>query len=87
MDTDSTTPKYEGSAINVGFQRFPTGLVKKLKVRICIMGKYQTDVDPFECYAPVESWTTVWPMHMLSVLLGLESVQVDYTSAFCQASV
>ena len=68
-------------------KRFPTGLVKKLKARICVMGNRQTDVDPFECYAPVVSWSTVRSMLMLSVLLGLESVQVDYTSAFCQASV
>ena len=68
-------------------KRFPTGLVKKLKARICVMGNRQTDVDPFECYAPVVSWATVRSMLILSVLLGLESVQVDYTSAFCQAKV
>ena len=68
-------------------KRFPTGLVKKLKARICVMGNRQTDVDPFECYAPVVAWSTLRTMLILSVLLGLESVQVDYTSAFCQAQV
>ena len=68
-------------------KHFPTGLVKKLKARICVMGNCQIDVDPFECYVPVVSWATVRSMLILSVLLGLESVQVDCTSAFCQAKV
>ena len=68
-------------------KRFPTGLVKKLKARICVMENRQTDIDPFECYAPVVFWAKVRSMLILSVLLGLESVQVDYMSAFCQAKV
>ena len=68
-------------------KRFPTGLVRKLKARICVMGNRQTDVDPFECYAPVVAWSTVRTMLILSVILNLHTVQVDYTSAFCQAPV
>ena len=68
-------------------KRFPTGLVRKLKARICVMGNRQIDVDPFECYAPVVAWSTVRTMLILSVILNLQTVQVDYTSAFCQAPV
>ncbi len=68
-------------------KRFPSGLVKKLKARICVMGNRQDDVDPFECYAPVVAWTTVRLMLILSIILEWKSVQVDYTSAFCQAKI
>ncbi len=68
-------------------KRYPVGLIRKLKSRICVMGNRQTDVDPFECYAPVVAWSTVHTMLILSVILNLHSVQVDYTSAFCQAKV
>ena len=68
-------------------KRFPTGLVRKLKARICVMGNRQVDVDPFECFAPVVAWSTVRMMLLLSVILNLHTVQVDYTSAFCQAPV
>ena len=68
-------------------KRFPSGLVKKLKARICVMGNKQVDIDPFECYAPVVSWSTVRLMLILSIILGWKSIQVDYTSAFCQAKI
>ena len=68
-------------------KRFPTGLVRALKARFCVMGNRQTDIDPFECFAPVVSWTTVRLLLILSILLNLKSIQVDYTSAFCQAKI
>ena len=68
-------------------KRFPSGLVKNLKFRICVMGNKQVDVDPFECYAPVVSWMTVRLMLILSIILDWKSVQVDYASAFCQAPI
>ena len=67
--------------------RFPSGLVKKLKARICVMGNQQVGVDLFECYASVVSWTTMRLMLILSIILGWKLIHVDYTSAFCQAKI
>jgi hypothetical protein len=67
-------------------KRFPSGLVRKLKARFCVRGDMQKEgVDVFETFAPVVSWTTIWLLLILSVILDLETTQVDYTSAFCQA--
>ena len=67
-------------------KRYPTGLVRKLKARFCVRGDLQKDgVDVFETYAPVVSWMTIRLLLILSVVLELETVQVDYTAAFCQA--
>lgn len=39
---------------------FPSGQVRKLKARFCCQGDQQIkDVDYFETFAPVVSWTTV----------------------------
>jgi len=39
-------------------------------------------IDIFDTFAPVLNWTTVRLMLILSVILGLETKQVDYTPAF-----
>jgi len=44
-------------------------------------------VDFFETYAPVVAWSTVHLLMVLSVVLGLWSVQVDYTNTFIQAPI
>ena len=67
-------------------KRFPSGLVRKLKARLCARGDMQKQgIDYFESFAPVVSWTTVRTLLILSVMLGLQSSQVDYVAAFCQA--
>ena len=67
-------------------KRYPTGLVRKLKARLCVRGDLQKEgIDVFETYAPVVSWTTIRLLLILSVILELDTVQVDYTAAFCQA--
>jgi hypothetical protein len=67
-------------------KRFPSGLVRKLKARFCVRGDMQREgVDVFETFAPVVAWTTIRLLLILSVILDLETTQVDYTSAFCQA--
>lgn len=69
-------------------KRYPTGLVRKLKARFCARGDRQIEnVDYFETFAPVVSWTTVRLLLMLSVQLGLASKQVDYTAAFVHADI
>lgn len=71
-------------------KRYPDGLVQKLKARIWVRGDQQPDMskeyeDPF--YAPVVSWSTVRLLLILSVILNLHKVQIDFTLAFTQASV
>jgi len=69
-------------------KRFPDGSVRKLKARMCARGDQQIkDVDYFDTYAPVVSWTTVRTLLTMSCVLGLETKQVDYTLAFCQAKL
>ena len=41
-------------------------------------------MDVFETYTPVVSWITVRLLLVLSIVLGLETQQVDYTNVFCQ---
>eukprot|EP00957_Ditylum_brightwellii_P071661 5447906-Ditylum_brightwellii.AAC.1 len=45
------------------------------------------DVDYFETFSPVVSWSTVMMVVTLAVNLGLKSKQVDYTNAFVQAGL
>jgi hypothetical protein len=64
-------------------KRYPSGLVKKLKARLCVRGDKQIEnVDYFSMYASVVSWTTVRLLLILSILLGLSTRQVNYTAAF-----
>jgi Reverse transcriptase (RNA-dependent DNA polymerase) len=44
-------------------------------------------IDYFDTYAPIVSWTTVPLLLVLSVVLGLYMVQVDYTLAFVQVDI
>ena len=44
-------------------------------------------MDYFDTYAPVVNWTTVRLLLILSIIMDLESVQVDYTAAFVHAPI
>jgi len=69
-------------------KRFPDGSMRKLKARFCARGYEQTEgVDFTETFAPVVNWTTVRFLLMMSILLGLETRQVDYVAAFVQADI
>ena len=69
-------------------KRFPSGVIRKLKARFCARGDQQIqDVDYFETFAPVVSWTTVRLLLILSVQLQLATRQVDYTAAFVHADI
>jgi hypothetical protein len=82
----SQAPKVILSTWAFKIKRFPSGLVRKLKGRFCVRGDMQKEgIDVFETFAPVVSWTTIRLLLILSVILKLETTQVDYTSAFCQA--
>ena len=66
-------------------KRFPDGAVKKLKARLCVRGDLQETDDAFDTYSPVVQWSTVRLLLILSIILKLETKQVDFTLAFVQA--
>ena len=67
-------------------ERYPDGILKKFKARFCVRGDQRVEgVDVFETFAPVVAWITVRILLILSMILNLETQQVDYTNAFCQA--
>jgi hypothetical protein len=69
-------------------KRYPDGSLRKLKARFCARGFEQIEgVDYTETFAPVVNWTTVRFLLMMSILLGLETKQVDYVAAFVQADI
>ena len=69
-------------------KRFPDGSVKKLKARLCARGFEQVEGrDYFETFSPVVQWLTVRLILIMTILLGLENQQIDYTAAFVQAPI
>jgi hypothetical protein len=53
-----------------------------LKARFCALGFEQIEgIDFDETFAPVVNWITVRFLLMMSILLGLETKQVDYVAA------
>ena len=69
-------------------KRFPDGRLRKCKARFCVRGDKQVEgVDYFETYAPVVQWSTVRCLLVMSIVLGLETRQIDYSNAFCQAEI
>jgi hypothetical protein len=69
-------------------KRNPDGTIKKLKARFCARGYQQLEVvDYFETYAPVVNWQTIRIMLILSILLDLQTVQLDYTADFLHADI
>ena len=69
-------------------KRHPDGSVRKLKARFCARGGRQIEgVGFFETSAPAINWQTVRLMLILSLILGLETQQVDHTAAFVHAPI
>ena len=67
-------------------KQYPEGTLCKLKARFFVRGFQQIKgIDYFETYAPVVSWMTVRLIFAISLILNLESIQVDYTASFVQA--
>jgi hypothetical protein len=69
-------------------KRYPDGAIRKLKARYCARGFEQVEgVDYFETFAPVVMWLTVRLLLIMSILLELETTQIDYTAAFVHAPI
>lgn len=69
-------------------KRRPSGEAYKLKSRFCVKGCFQQhNIDYFDTNSPVVSWTTVRLMLILSVILKLESKQIDYRAAFVHSDI
>lgn len=70
------------------WKRYPDGSIHKLKARFCVHRDQQIEgVDFFNTYAPVEAWSTVQLLLILSVIMGLAMKQVNYKLAFIQADI
>ena len=69
-------------------KRYPDGRVRKLKGRYCARGFEQVEgVDYFETFSPVVMWSTVRLLLIMSILLNLDTTQIDYTAAFVHAPI
>ena len=69
-------------------KRNPDLVIKKFKARFCARGDMQIEgVDYFETFAPVVNWHTIRMLLVMSIILPLVSMQVDYTAAFVTAPV
>ena len=69
-------------------KRYPGGAIRKLKARYCARGfEQQFGVDYFETFAPVVMWLTVRLLLIMSILMQLETKQIDYTAAFVHADI
>ena len=69
-------------------KRYPNGSVRKLKARYCARGfEQQQGIDYFETFAPVVMWLTVRLLLIMSLLLDLQTKQIDYTAAFVHAPI
>jgi len=69
-------------------KRYPDGNIRKFKARFCCRGDQQVfGIDYVDTFAPVVSWTKVRILLILSVILGLDTKQVDYTCAFLHAPI
>lgn len=66
-------------------KRYPSGLLRKIKARFCCRGDQQVDVDPFDTYAPVASWSSIHMLTVTTLQRGWVTKQIDFSNAFVQA--
>ena len=73
------------STWNFKRKRYLDGQLRYYKVRFCVRGDRQVEgINVFGIYAPVLSWITVRLLFVLSLVINLDTQQVDYMAAFCQ---
>ena len=84
-DGSFSTPKVLPSTWAFKIKRFPSGLLRKIKARFCVRGDQQVDVDPFDTYAPVASWSSIRMLMVTALQRGWVTKQIDFSNAFVQA--
>ena len=66
----------------------PAGEILKWKARLCAGGHCQVFGDTYwTTFAPVVSWTTVWCVFIMALLLGWHMRSIDFVMAYTQADV
>jgi hypothetical protein len=68
-------------------KRDPAGLPTKKKGRLCCRGDLMKQWDDSDAWSPVCQWSSVRLMLVLSIVHGLQTRQVDFVNAFCQATL
>jgi hypothetical protein len=69
-------------------KRFPDGLIRKLKARLCAIGDNQMEgIGFFQTFATVCNWQTVIIMLIIYLIYDFATLQVDYTAAFTQSDI
>ena len=66
-------------------KRAPDGSILKYKARYCVRGDLQEDQN--ETFAPVVHWSTIRLFLILSMLLGWDTSNIDFSQAFVQAAL
>lgn len=67
---------------------FPDRSFRKLKAKLCVQVDQQIERVIFlETFAPVVQWSMIWLMMILSLMLGLATMQANITAAFLHASL
>ena len=67
---------------------YPDGELRKFKARLYVRRDQQIDgVNVVDTYTPVVVLITVELLLVLSVVLSLQTQQVDYSNRFCQLSL
>ena len=68
-------------------KRWPSGLFRKTKARLCVRGDLQTEGvdDVWDTYAPVASWYSIRMLTILALQKGWTTKQIDFSNAFVQA--
>ena len=69
-------------------KRYPDGLIKKFKSRLCDRGDMQLEgIDLFDTYAPFTQWSAILLILILEIILQLKSKQGCVTAAFIYAKI
>ena len=68
-------------------KRWPSGLFRKTKARLCVRGDLQTEGvdDVWDTYAPVASWYSIRMLTVLALQKNWTTKQINFSNAFVQA--
>jgi hypothetical protein len=87
--TDGTTyiPDVIPTTWAFKIKRWPSGILRKIKARMCVRGDLQTEGvdDVFDTYAPVASWSSIRMLTVLTLQKQWVTKQIDFSNAFVQA--